>query len=143
MHTGGALIVGGGTGFFNVGANGGTATLDIATGGQVYGTGASGLTFMNVGRQGANGTVHVDGVNSSITLSGVGAAGTGAGNEGNGAFMTLGRDSGGVATATVTGGASILIRDGGHDTINSAVGSNLGAMRVRRERSRFQERARR
>ncbi len=127
VKSGGALVIGGYTGYINVGVNGGTALLDIASGGQVNGTGPNGLAFMNVGRtNGSHGTVNVDGLGSSLTLSGVGGTGTGAGSENQGAFLTIGRESGGVGAVNVTNGGSILIRDAGQNATVGGPGMNIG-----------------
>ena len=125
VHTGSALVVAGDTGFINVGNNGGTATLDIASGGQVYGTGTNGLMFMNVGRTGgAEGFLNVDGAGSSLTLSGVGGAGTT--SQDQGPFLTIGRENGSVGTANVTNGGSILIRDNGQNATAGSPGMQIG-----------------
>ena len=121
---GSAVVINGDTGFINVGRNGGNATLNITSGGQVRSDDANGLVFMNVGRVGSHGTIFVDGTGSSLTLSGVGGLHSGSDNAG--AFLTLGRDAGGVAVATVTNGGSILVSDGGQAATNGSVGIRLG-----------------
>ena len=74
----------------------------------------------------------MDGAGSSLTLSGVGGPGTGGNSENQGAFLTIGRETGSVGTATVTDGGSILIRDGGQDATSGGPGLSSDAMRVRR-----------
>ena len=49
---GSKVIINGNSGSIGVGRNGGTATLNITDGGQVYGGGTNGLIFMNVARLG-------------------------------------------------------------------------------------------
>ncbi len=116
-----AIVVAGDTGVINVGRNGGTATLNVTGGGQVYGTGTNGLPFLNVARQGSNATLNVGGAGSSIVLSGVGGAGTG--SDGRGPGGTIGRESGSVGAINVTGGGTILVRDGG---VQAATASGAG-----------------
>src|SRR5205814_10348207 len=108
-----AMVFNGDSGVIQLGRNGGTAVLNITNGGQVYGGGANGLTSMNVGRTGSQATLTVDGIGSALTLSGVTTAISG--TSGNGAGMTVGRETGGIGTVAVTNGGAILIRDGGQN----------------------------
>lgn len=147
IRNGGQLVVDGtgGTGpndFINLGVNGGHADMTVSGIGSsievkgnspVIQVGRSGVgaqasfsvlagatassLFMNVGRDGATGSLVVDGSGSRVNLVGVG---TGA------AFMTVGdsRDTGlsSSGQATVSNGGRLFISDGGGDS-RSGTGS--------------------
>jgi T5SS/PEP-CTERM-associated repeat protein len=121
---GSAIVFNGDSGIIQVGRNGGTAQLNVGSGGQVYGNGANSLITMIVGRGGSNGTLTVDGAASAVTLSGVGTAAGGA--AGIGAGMLIGRDTGAIGSVAVTNGASILMRDDGQNAAAGGVGMILG-----------------
>jgi T5SS/PEP-CTERM-associated repeat protein len=121
---GSAVVINGDTGFFNVGRVSATAHLNITDGGTISGGGTNGLVNMNVARSGSNATLNVDGAGSQLTLSGICGLNTGCDN--HGAFLSLGRDTGSVATATVTSGGAILIRDGGQAASGGGLGLLIG-----------------
>ena len=103
---------------FQVGRSGvGTqATLSLLAGG----TSSAQLFF--VGRDGATGTVLIDGAGSSANVTGVGVAGVS-----GPAFAIIGRD-GGNGAVTVSNGGRMLVTDGGADSRanGGSPGINLG-----------------
>ena len=66
--------------------------------------------FLNVGRDGARGSLLIDGTGSQLTLAGAGTPGVG-----GAAFGNVGRD-GGNGSVTVSNGGRLLVTDGGADT---------------------------
>ena len=126
--------------FVNIGVNGGKGTVEVTGANSAFNilgvntvlqVGRSGVTqdglgssfsvlagatasalYLNVGRDGAKGTVTIDGVGSKLSQVGVG---TNQSPGSNGpAFATLGR-AGATGVMTVSGGAEWLISDGGFD----------------------------
>ena len=102
-------------GDFNV-ITGGTVTTNLATIGN---------------RQNSNATVNIDGLNSSIHLTGVGTATNEWGNAGFGGFMTIGRGENSIAEVNVTNGAELNIDSGitglaNDGTVSSGSGFSLG-----------------
>jgi T5SS/PEP-CTERM-associated repeat protein len=122
---GSAMVFNGDSGLIQVGRNGGTATLNITSGGQVFGGGANGLTSMNVARMGSQATVNIDGTGSALTLSGVTSAVNG-NTPGVGAGITVGRETGSVGAIAVTNGGSLVMRDSGQNATASGVGILFG-----------------
>ncbi len=93
-------------GNIEVGSSGATGRASFNV---LAGASASSL-FLNVGRNGAQGTVLVDGAGSTVTMSGVGSpAANGSG------FVSIGRD-GGNGVMTVSNGGRLLVSDGGGDS---------------------------
>lgn len=92
------------------------ATLSLLSGG----TSSAQLFF--VGRDGATGTVLIDGTGSTANVSGVGVAGVS-----GPAFAVIGRD-GGTGAVTVSNGGTLRVTDGGADSRanGSSPGINLG-----------------
>ena len=92
------------------------ATLSLLAGG------TSSTKLFNVGRDGATGTVLIDGAGSTATVSGVGVA-----SVSGPAFAIIGRD-GGTGAVTVSNGGRMLVTDGGADSRpnGSSPGINLG-----------------
>ena len=92
------------------------ATLSLLAGG----TSSTQLFF--VGRDGATGTVLIDGAGSTANVTGVGVAGVS-----GPAFAIIGRD-GGNGSVTVSNGGRMLVTDGGADSRanGSSPGINLG-----------------
>ena len=136
VRNGGQLIVDGSGGpgpndFINLGVNGGHADMTVSgigssvvvkgnspvlqvgrsgVGGQgsfsvLAGATASAL-FLNIGRDGASGTVLLDGAGSQINLIGVGTSA---------AFSSIG-SNGGTGQLTVSNGGHMVISDGGADS---------------------------
>jgi T5SS/PEP-CTERM-associated repeat protein len=66
--------------------------------------------FMSVGRDGAAGTLLVDGAGSQLSLAGVGTTGVA-----GAAFANIGR-GGGTGAATVSNGGRLVVSDGGADS---------------------------
>lgn len=93
-------------GVIQVGRSGATSTASFSV---LAGASASTL-FLNVGRDGAQGTILVGGAGSLLTLSGVGTPGVG-----GAAFANLGRD-GGSGFVSVYDGGRVLITDAGGDS---------------------------
>ncbi|MEO8305840.1 MAG: hypothetical protein ABI724_17145, partial [Betaproteobacteria bacterium] len=125
VENGASVILDGNAGFINLGrATGVFASLDITSGGKVYGSGLNGLQAVFVGRQGSTAELNVDGAGSQLTISGVGGPNSGA--VGNGAAMNIGRDAGSVGTVTVTNGGAILMTDAGQAATASGVGILIG-----------------
>ena len=83
---------------------GATGALDVLAGA------TASTRSMNVGRDLAAGTVHVDGAGSRLDLIGVGTPGTS-----GAAFLNIGQD-GGSGSATVSNGGRLFISDGGGDS---------------------------
>lgn len=81
------------------------------------GASASAL-YLNVGRDGAQGTVQIDGAGSVVTLSGAGTPGVG-----GPAFANIGRNEG-SGSVTVSNGGRLFITDAGGDS--RASGSSPG-----------------
>lgn len=104
----------GGNGFANVGRGQGTvADMHVTNGGVMSGSGAggSGLTFLQVGRNGGTGTLEVAGSGSLVRLNGIDTSNTsGVG----GAFMQVGRFESGLA-----GHGTVDIHSGGRLAIDT------------------------
>jgi T5SS/PEP-CTERM-associated repeat protein len=142
VSAGGRLVIDGRTGtgpndYLNLGSTGGSADLTVTGKGssvdllwvdpvlQVGRNGAGNSSFsvlagasasvlyLNVARDGANGSLTIDGAGSALNQVGIGIAN--AGNNGSAAFARIGRN-GGTGTVTVSNGGSWLISDGGGDT---------------------------
>jgi T5SS/PEP-CTERM-associated repeat protein len=139
VRNGGKMVVDGSTGpgpndFINLATNGGSATLTVTGSGSsveikgnspVINVGRSGVgaqgsfnvlagatassLFMNIGRDGARGTVTVDGAGSQLNLVGV-PSGPGFGGAGSAVGST-----GGTGQLTISNGGTMLISDGGLD----------------------------
>ena len=115
-------------GNIEVGSSGATGRASFNV---LAGASASSL-FLNVGRNGAQGSVLVDGAGSMVTMSGVGSpASNGSG------FVSIGR-AGGTGAMTVSNGGRLLVTDGGGDSrlggspgmiVGRGVGSN-GALNI-------------
>jgi T5SS/PEP-CTERM-associated repeat protein len=104
--------------YINVGqgAAGTEGSFGLLAGGQAS------AFFLNVGRDGAKGSVLIDGAGSLVTLSGVN---TGVGSLSQ-AFMSVGRN-GGTGALTLSNGGQLVINDGGQDSRTlGSVGAIIG-----------------
>lgn len=110
---GSAVEVAGVNAFIGVGRSGTTGQVSFNV---LAGASASAM-FVNVGRDGARGSVMIDGAGSQMTLSGVGTV------DGP-AFATVGRD-GGSGNVTVSNGGRWLITDAGADSRPSGYGPGI------------------
>lgn len=112
---GSAVEVTGANAFIGVGRSGATGQASFNV---LAGASASAMLF-NVGREGAHGTLTIDGAGSQMTLSGVGTPGI----DGP-AFAAIGRD-GGTGNVVVSSGGRWLITDGGADSRPSGYGPGI------------------
>ena len=133
VTSGASIRFAGDSGVLNVGGNnttssvGSVATLNITGGGTVSGTGANGLVFSNVGRNGASGMINISGAGSQLVLAGVGGTNT-QGLDGVGATMVVGRNQGaggGSGTVNVTAGGALVISDNGFAATAGGPGLDL------------------
>lgn len=123
--SGSSLAISGNNPNLAVGRSGaaGQGTLEVLAGAT-----ASSL-FLNVGRDGANGAVTIDGLGSQLSLLGVSTPGIVGGGS---AFATIGRD-GGTGSFGVSNGGRLFISDNGGDsraapgTPGFIVGRGVGA----------------
>ena len=103
---GSSVEVKGANPFINVGRDAATGQGSFSV---LAGASASAM-FLSVGRDGARGTLLVDGAGSQLTLAGAGTPGIA-----GAAFGNVGRD-GGNGSATVSNGGRWLVTDAGADT---------------------------
>ncbi|MEP7102530.1 MAG: PEPxxWA-CTERM sorting domain-containing protein [Burkholderiales bacterium] len=103
---GSSLQVMGNNPVINVGRSGATGNGSLSV---LAGATASALT-MSVGRDGANGSVVIDGNGSQLNLVGVGTPGT------QGAAGIVIGQTGGTGQMTVSNGGKLLVSDGGADS---------------------------
>lgn len=89
---------------------GGSATLSVTNGGSV-----KGMQYLSVGRDGAIGTLNIDGIGSHVTVNGVSSAGV--------ANPTHGQATGPAGTAYVSIG-----RGGGYGVVNVTNGGTLNVL---------------
>lgn len=88
------LVFTGDAGILKIGRNNSTGSMRINAGGQ-----ASGMYYLNVGRDGGHGELIVDGVGSRILVNGQSTAAANSGNANNPA-MDIGRNGTGVVTVS-------------------------------------------
>ena len=115
---GSAVEIKGANPFIGVGRSGATGRGSFSV---LAGASASAM-FLNVGRDGAQGTLSIAGAGSQMTLAGAGTPGVA-----GAAFATIGRD-GGSGFATISNGGRLLITDAGADTRpgGGSPGINIG-----------------